>query len=421
MKKIILILALIAVTAIVQAVPNMTPSGTLTAGFCKHGYSVQFTATGLTGTPTFSITAGSLPPGVTLSTSGLLSGVISTTSAATYTFNVRAIGTGTVSVTKNDFISVTAISDLTLEQMWKYWTSPTYPTNYQVFDTWSSLRTTGITGCNGGVTTRECTQIYDRANRYDNYNKHFLINTSSDIQDGSIPYSAIVLDSLTAIYQVSGHRPGISSLFVQDTQNTYLSSPGTFSLTSTSLSHFGSANAKSYLDMDSTGYNYMFGNSNELQTRDANSTVDFIEDSPSAWHISTQNFNDSHVSQILGDKDRLLIQAHDSVLLSGAVTSVSIKQGVVVGTGDVSINTAGYGLKVKGGSNAKQGQASLAGTSVAVSNTSVTANSRILLTEVGAGSLGNVYVSAVTPASGFTITAAVTHTTTVNYFIFENQ
>jgi len=429
MKKIILICALIAIAAIVQAVPNMTPSGTLTAGYCKHGYSVQFSATGLTGTPTFSITAGSLPPGVTLSTSGLLSGVISTTSAATYTFNVRAIGTGTVSVTKNDVIIVTPVTDLTLEQMYLYWTGSTYPQKFQVFDTWSSLRTTGITGCNGGVTTRECTQIYDRANRYDNYNKHFLVNTSSDIQNGSIPYSAIVLDSLTAIYQVSGHRSGISSLFQQDTLNTYISSPSGIFLSDTTYtgggaSFFGDSvrfNGPYRLSSVDGRRNIRFGTHIEINTNQyGNVNVNTSAGGVNALTSYYLSSNNAQANVTVGSKQVQLAAAKDN-FSTNVIFTVDTALGAQVESGDLSIATVGKGLKVKGGSNAKQGQASLAGTSVAVSNTSVTANSRILLTEVGAGSLGNVYVSAVTPASGFTITAAVTHTTTVNYFIFENQ
>lgn len=127
---------------------TITPSGVLTNGFCKHGYTVQLSTTGLTAPVTFSLTAGSLPPGVTLSTAGLIQGFITTTADAAYTFTLSAKGTGTVVATSTNTINVTAITNATLEQMWKYWTNPAYPTSSQVFDTWSSL----LNGVNSNLT-----------------------------------------------------------------------------------------------------------------------------------------------------------------------------------------------------------------------------------------------------------------------------
>lgn len=89
--------------------------------------------------------------------------------------------------------------------------------------------------------------------------------------------------------------------------------------------------------------------------------------------------------------------------------------------GNVSIKTAGSGLSVAEGSNAKQGTAVLSGGTKVVSNTAVTANSRIFLTsQVDGGTPGWLRVSARTAGTSFTITSSSgTDTSTVAYFITE--
>src|SRR5581483_1992344 len=64
-------------------------------GLVGHTYSYQYTvvggAPGVTAT-TFTVTAGSLPPGLSLSSEGVLSGT--TTTAGNYTFTVTATNSG---------------------------------------------------------------------------------------------------------------------------------------------------------------------------------------------------------------------------------------------------------------------------------------------------------------------------------------
>lgn len=62
---------------------TMTASGALTGGTAGSAYSTTLTQTGALGAPNFAVTAGALPPGLTLSTSGTISG----TPTATGTFN----------------------------------------------------------------------------------------------------------------------------------------------------------------------------------------------------------------------------------------------------------------------------------------------------------------------------------------------
>lgn len=65
---------------------TMTAGGALTGATAGTSYSTTLTQTGALGTPNFAITSGALPPGLTLSASGLISG----TPTATGTFNFTA-------------------------------------------------------------------------------------------------------------------------------------------------------------------------------------------------------------------------------------------------------------------------------------------------------------------------------------------
>lgn len=91
--------------------------------------------------------------------------------------------------------------------------------------------------------------------------------------------------------------------------------------------------------------------------------------------------------------------------------------------GNVGVATAGDGYRTKEGSNAKQGTATLAAGTKVVSNTSVTASSRIFLTVQSLGTVSvpsAVAVTARSAGTSFTITASVaTDTSVVAYEIFE--
>lgn len=104
-----------------------------------------------------------------------------------------------------------------------------------------------------------------------------------------------------------------------------------------------------------------------------------------------------------------------------AGTTTRIDSFEISDNGDCRVLQAGSGLRVKEGSNAKQGTATLVAGSVTVSNTSVTANSRIFLTsQVDGGTPGFLRVSARSAGVSFTITSSSgTDTSTVAYQIFE--
>lgn len=91
--------------------------------------------------------------------------------------------------------------------------------------------------------------------------------------------------------------------------------------------------------------------------------------------------------------------------------------------GDFRIGTVGKGLRVAEGSNAKMGTVTLAAGTATVSNTSVTASSRIFLTAQSngvSGTPGALRISAKTAATSFVITStSATDTTIVAYEIKE--
>ena len=87
--------------SIVQGVQIQQRQSVLTPGQLTVPYSLQFTATG--GTPTWAVSSGALPAGLTLSSTGLLSGT--PTAAGDYNFKVTATA-GTRSDTQTYAMSV---------------------------------------------------------------------------------------------------------------------------------------------------------------------------------------------------------------------------------------------------------------------------------------------------------------------------
>lgn len=94
-----------------------------------------------------------------------------------------------------------------------------------------------------------------------------------------------------------------------------------------------------------------------------------------------------------------------------------------VSQGSLAVTTAGQGLQVKEGANAKMGTAVLNGvTEVTVATTAVTASSRILLTvQAPGGTIGGAaYVSSRVPGTSFGIKGLVAlDTSTVAWMIVE--
>lgn len=89
--------------------------------------------------------------------------------------------------------------------------------------------------------------------------------------------------------------------------------------------------------------------------------------------------------------------------------------------GNINAITAGKGLTVKGGTNARIGSSALTAGSVVVANTSVTASTIVLLTsQVDGGTPGFVRVSTRTAGTSFTITSSSnTDTSTIGWLLVE--
>lgn len=93
----------------------------------------------------------------------------------------------------------------------------------------------------------------------------------------------------------------------------------------------------------------------------------------------------------------------------------------IITGGDVIVNTLGRGVNIREGTNARMGIATLVAGTVTVSNTAVTANSRILLSgQDSSGAHGELTISARTAGTNFTITSSSgTDTRNVAWLIFE--
>lgn len=119
---------------------------------------------------------------------------------------------------------------------------------------------------------------------------------------------------------------------------------------------------------------------------------------------------------------------------SGAVAAVSMSGDatmdnagavtVAQASGNFSIITAGDGLQIKAGSNARIGTGTLVGGTLLVGNTSVTANTVIFLTDQGGGvlaNLGSLYVSARVNGTSFTVSSTnALDTSNFAYFLVES-
>ncbi len=84
---------------------TMTPGGALTGGTAGSSYSSSLSQTGALGTPTFAVTAGALPPGLTMATNGTISG----TPTATGTFNFTTTVSDASGCSASTAYSITAV------------------------------------------------------------------------------------------------------------------------------------------------------------------------------------------------------------------------------------------------------------------------------------------------------------------------
>lgn len=215
------------------------------------------------------------------------------------------------------------------------------------------------------------------------------------------------------------------------TASTALSwnSSGTINIPGLTISSLVSTDGSSNLTSSTTGLSPQFtalglgtaatGYALTLQSS-GNGLIEFANSSSvNKWQLlmqgaSTNNlgFTEAGVSA-----NRLVIAAGGNIGIGVAVPAYALD----CAAGNIAISTAGNGLFIKEGSNAKQGTATLVSGSVVVSNTSVTVNSRIQLTpQNSSGTASFVYVSARTAGTSFTITSGSSlDTRLIAYDIFE--
>lgn len=113
------------------------------------------------------------------------------------------------------------------------------------------------------------------------------------------------------------------------------------------------------------------------------------------------------------------ISANSVKTLSATTTGVDIT-GITTSTSDLKVTTAGKGLFIKEGSNAKMGQSTLVGGTVTVSTTAVTASSRIFLTHANSsGVIGELSVGTTVAGTSFVINGLATDTSLINWLIIE--
>jgi hypothetical protein len=111
----------------------------------------------------------------------------------------------------------------------------------------------------------------------------------------------------------------------------------------------------------------------------------------------------------------------DTQTLSQKTLVAPIITGTTTASGNIDINSAGSGLQVAEGANARQGTSVLVAGTVVVSNTSVTAFTRIFLTsQVDGGTPGFLRVSTRAAGTSFTIlSSSNTDTSTVAWELIE--
>ncbi len=138
MKKIFLYFAFIfCMNHSGHASITITPA-TLPKGYTGHTYSQQFSATGGSGRYTWIRKAGTLPPGTSLNVgSGLLSGVLTTTTSTVYTFTIQVTDASAATATHGYTVTV-APNILNTQQLCNLWYR-SVPDFAGITDTWYSL------------------------------------------------------------------------------------------------------------------------------------------------------------------------------------------------------------------------------------------------------------------------------------------
>jgi len=157
-------------------------------------------------------------------------------------------------------------------------------------------------------------------------------------------------------------------------------------------------------------------------------TANLINNTPLGITAGAVLFGDT-AGDIGEDATNFSFNDTTNVLTVGS--GVTITAGQITATnGNLVLGTAGNGIQIKTGSNARIGQATLVSGTVTISNTSVTTNTRIFLTRANSNSstaIGALTVGTVTANTSFIInslspsaTVTTTDVSIVNWMLIES-
>lgn len=145
------------------------------------------------------------------------------------------------------------------------------------------------------------------------------------------------------------------------------------------------------------------------------------------WYADTNNNDGStgveyewHTQEAQGGTSNVRMKMmNDGKLIIGTTTNDATN--LVQIAGDIATVTGGKTLKVKSGTNAKAGTFTLSSGGATVSNTSVTANSVVVMSlKTASGSITQApYLTAITAGTSFVVAAGAGDNSTYNYVIFE--
>lgn len=122
-----------------------------------------------------------------------------------------------------------------------------------------------------------------------------------------------------------------------------------------------------------------------------------------------------------GASRTLTIQTTTSGSAATNALTINATQDVDIPTGNLTISTIGKTLGIKQGTNGKAGTFTVTAGAATVANTSITANSVVIFclkTTSGSGQ-GQIRVSSITAATGFSVTGQATDNSTYNYIVIE--
>lgn len=146
--------------------------------------------------------------------------------------------------------------------------------------------------------------------------------------------------------------------------------------------------------------------------------------------LAIDGFGQAGTNATITNAHGILIQAQAvagtvgtaSAITVNAPTGATTNYALNVATGNIFVGTAGNGLIIKSGSNARIGTGTLTGGTVTIANTSVTANTRVFLQDTSS-SITNVGTLTVvtTAGTGFVVTSTIAlDASTFNWLLVES-